>query len=100
MEEIKNLIELSHNPSLIDVNLSPNENTIYHIYSDGEITEQKGGLAYGRRSERTIFNSLYKSLPFDFFPNFITNHLGDKHGFAIVTYDDALKIRVAIQNTV
>jgi len=25
---------------------SPNGNTIYHLYSDGEITYQKGGWAY------------------------------------------------------
>lgn len=30
---------------------SPNGNTIYHLYSDGEITFQKGGWAYLKRSE-------------------------------------------------
>lgn len=30
---------------------SPNGNTIYHLYSDGEITFQKGGWAYLQRSE-------------------------------------------------
>jgi len=30
---------------------SPNENVIYHLYNDGEITHQKGSWAYLKRSE-------------------------------------------------
>jgi hypothetical protein len=36
--------------SLIHPDESPNVNTIYHLYNDGEITSQKGGWAYGQRS--------------------------------------------------
>jgi len=35
---------------LIQPNESPNGNTIYHLYSDGTITHQKGGSAYLQRS--------------------------------------------------
>jgi hypothetical protein len=31
-------------------NESPNGNTMFHLYSDGEVTYQKGGWAYGKRS--------------------------------------------------
>jgi hypothetical protein len=36
---------------LVNPKESPNGNTIYHLYSDGEITFQKGGRAYLARSE-------------------------------------------------
>jgi hypothetical protein len=36
---------------LINPKQSPNENTIHHLHSDGVITYQKGGDAYGQRSE-------------------------------------------------
>ena len=36
---------------LINPRQSPNENTIHHLHSDGVITYQKGGDAYGQRSE-------------------------------------------------
>ena len=41
---------------LIDLsdNASPNENQIYHLYSNGEITHQKGAWAYLKRSEFNI----------------------------------------------
>jgi hypothetical protein len=50
-EEIQEKINSSHNPDLVIKDASPNGNRIYHIYSDGEITNQKGGWAYLRRSE-------------------------------------------------
>jgi hypothetical protein len=41
----------SSSNGLIIPNESPNGNTIYHLYSDGEITCQKGGWAYLSRNE-------------------------------------------------
>jgi hypothetical protein len=41
---------------LIDLNKSPNGNIIYHLYSNGEITSQKGGTAYLQRSEFEDWN--------------------------------------------
>ena len=37
--------------TLVDRTASPNGNQIYHFYNDGEITHQKGGWAYQRRTE-------------------------------------------------
>lgn len=42
--------------SLVHPDESPNANTIYHLYNDGEITSEKGGWAYGQRS---VFTSAY-----------------------------------------
>ena len=39
---------------LINPTESPNKNIIYHLYSNGEISFQKGGLAYKERSEFTL----------------------------------------------
>jgi hypothetical protein len=36
---------------LVLLDESPNGNIIYHLYSDGSITYQKGGWAYQQRSE-------------------------------------------------
>ena len=38
---------------LVNPKESPNGNIIYHLYSDGEISFQKGGWAYLQRSEFT-----------------------------------------------
>ncbi len=35
---------------------SPNGNQIYHLYSDGEITFQKGAWAYEKRGENTYYH--------------------------------------------
>ncbi len=56
------------NSMLIKRNEAPNANTIYHFYSSGEITFQKGGDVYGLRTE---FNSAYdlggaRKYPFKF----------------------------------
>ena len=34
----------------------PNGNQIYHLYSDGEITYQKGAWAYEKRGEHTYYH--------------------------------------------
>jgi hypothetical protein len=38
---------------------TPNSNTIYHLYCDGEITYQKGGFAYLLRTEFSLARELY-----------------------------------------
>ena len=40
-----------HDHSLVDEKAQPNANIIYHLQSDGKITYQKGGWAYGSRTE-------------------------------------------------
>lgn len=58
VKDINDLIKEYHNPSLVKPEESPNGNTIYHIYSNGQITSQKGGFAYLQRSEFVNFNSI------------------------------------------
>ncbi len=94
MEIIKEVIDQSHDPSLINPDESPNGNTIFHIYSDGEITQQKGGKAYGQRSEFSYQYSVGKKIPKEMFPLYRNDY-----GYAIVTYEDALKIRELIKNS-
>ena len=54
MDLIQSYINQSHNFNLIDPNETPNANIIYHVYSDGEITYQKGGWVYQQRSVFTL----------------------------------------------
>ena len=76
------------NPNgLIDTsaNASPNGNQIYHLYSNGEITYQKGAWAYTKRSE---FNHTYaipgaKQLPFKF-----VKEAADGTTYAILTKEE------------
>lgn len=50
IEMLANLIRQKHNPGLVVPTAAPNGNMIYHLYPDGEITFQKGGFAYLKRS--------------------------------------------------
>jgi len=43
LENIKKLIIKCHNTALLKPDESLNAIIIYHIYSDGEITDEKGG---------------------------------------------------------
>ena len=86
--ELQELINKSHNTQLVNVEKSPNENTIYHIYSDGEITYQKGSWAYLNRSEFSEKSSLSNNFTQLEFPKKTYNY-----GYAIVTLEDAIVIR-------
>lgn len=82
-----------NNPhGLIDTtkNASPNCNLIYHLYSNGEITCQKGAWAYLQRSEFTLENgiSVAKKLPFQF-----VNNAQDGTTYAILTYEECKLFR-------
>lgn len=75
---------------LIDTcaNASPNGNQIYHLYSSGEITFQKGAWAYLHRSE---FNHTYaihgaKYLPFKFL-----KEATDGTTYVILTKEECVK---------
>lgn len=39
-----------HNPGLVDPDAAPNGNIIHKLWSDGGVTYEKGGFAYGQRS--------------------------------------------------
>ena len=87
-EEIQKKINSSHNPNLVIKDSSPNENLIYHIYNDGEITIQKGGWAYHHRSEFSDKPPIGKYKHNLKFP---IKSRG--HSYAIVTKNDAYLIR-------
>ena len=77
---------------LIDTsaNASPNGNHIYHLYSSGEITHQKGAWAYMKRSE---FHSEYyisgaRKMPFKF-----VKEAADGTTYAILTYEECKLFR-------
>lgn len=115
-DEIRQLqadICAAHNPELVDKTnkLSPNENTIYHIYSDGEVTEQKGSWAYRQRSERTYcaISRVLTEDGFGFTHNFVNcgpicnklglilaTHTHSGYSYAIVTLEQALEFRKRI----
>lgn len=87
-----NLHYVNGRNTLIDIskNASPNENHIYHLYSNGEITYQKGAWAYGQRSE---FNCAYeisgaRNIQFKF-----VNEAADGTTYAILTKEQCFYFR-------
>jgi len=90
MEEINDKIASSHNPELVIPSAAPNGNLIYHIYNDGEISYQKGGHAYGNRSEFTLLDGINYKYKFNF--PLTKNNIG----YAITTQYDAESIRILI----
>lgn len=53
---------------LVNIDESASENLIYHLYSTGEISFQKGGSAYLQRSEFTKYGKIdnFKALDLKF----------------------------------
>ena len=96
-EQIYLLINQYHDPNLIDLAEISNSNHIYHIYSDGEITSQKGGCLYGQRREITLESSFTINLDRGRFPEQTENEL---YGFAIVTRENASEIREAMRKLI
>ena len=87
-QDIYKLIMEFHDPSLVKPLEQPNGNLIYHLYNDGEITQQKGGYAYKQRTEFTRESSIKNKLD----PNNFPMKLNDL-GYAIMTYENAYIIR-------
>jgi hypothetical protein len=80
-----------HSPTgLINPKESPNGNQIYHLYSTGEISFQKGGWAYLQRSECTsdgkIFN--YQKLGLK-----LPKQAADGSTYVILTKDECKNFR-------
>lgn len=69
---------------------SPNANTIYKIWSDGEITYEKGGFAYGERSLKQSRGPLVY-LDKSTLPKF-PNDQGNGNSYAILTTDECYKV--------
>jgi hypothetical protein len=87
-QDIYKLIMEFHDPSLVKPLEQPNGNLIYHLYNDGEITQQKGGRAYKQRTEFTMKMPIKNILD----PNNFPMKLND-FGYAIMTNENALIIR-------
>jgi len=92
--KINEKIKLYHNEELIKTNEQPNENKIYKLYENFEITMEKGGWAYGQRSQFTYKNRLFTKKPnyLDDFP--IKEYPKNPYGlsYAIMTLDQCLEI--------
>jgi hypothetical protein len=76
--------------------MSPNENTIYHLYNDGTIVSTKGGEVYGQRS---FIDTAPAVIPRYFadkfkFNKFTTVGLEMRiESYSILTRDECLAIR-------
>ena len=90
IEKVNRLIETNHNPDLINLEINPNENTIYKIYSDFGITSEKGGWSYGRRNLFNYMTPLFNKSPIGVkrFPCKIENDMS----YAIMKLEDCLEI--------
>lgn len=69
---------------------SPNANQIYHFYSNGEITHQKGAWAYPLRTEFNLLHEIpgAKNLPFKF-----AKKAYDGTTYVILTQEECYKFR-------
>ncbi len=70
---------------------SPNTNTIYKAWSDGEITYEKGGYAYGDRSMKQVTLPLVYFSDKSVLPTFPIAHGGNT--CAILTLDECRNVR-------
>lgn len=91
LEQIADSIKNAHNPQLVLPEESPNGNWITHLYSDGEITSQKGGWAYLQRSEFTDSYAKFKKNYIELFPL-----KRNQYTYAIMTDADAKRIQKMI----
>jgi hypothetical protein len=95
IQKLNQIIIKSHefhylnNPNgLLQPNCSPNGNTMYHLYSSGEISQQKGGWAYKQRSEFILEKAITFSKLF-IFPNIAD----DNTTYVILTEDECYHFR-------
>lgn len=70
---------------------APNTNTIYKVWNDGEITNEKGGHAFGERSKRSSAQPLVSGVD-SVLPTFPLNGNGI-HSYAILTMDECSAVR-------
>lgn len=89
-EFVNKAVSERHNPGLIKKEEQPNGNIIYKLYSNGTITREKGGWAYGQRS---VFDVKYECVRPNTFFSFPEK--GDRKGdtYAIMTEEECHKIR-------
>ena len=87
---INRLANRLNDEKLIDTDKAPNENIIYHLYSDGTITRQKGSWAYGKR---TIFEIKSKCLGQNKYFKFPIESIIEGDTYSIMTEENCNKIR-------
>jgi len=85
--QIETMAKDIHNLKLVDTSKSPNENTIYILWGDLEITDEKGSWAFGQRSVRTCYPPHYSHSLFAF--PFVRNG----YQGIMLPYEDALLFR-------
>ena len=92
--KIYKMVEELNNDNLVNNNESPNANIIYHLYSDGNITSQKGGWAYGQRTEFIAASSIdiKMNLDIDKFKYLLSTNT-TTFGYIIVSEENARLIR-------
>jgi len=73
--------------------VSPNGNTIYHLYSTGETTHQKGAWAYLDRSEFTISPDFMSQQGLTKFPFKFPKALNSGITYAILTQEETKLFR-------
>ena len=96
LKKIYDMLKTLNDDKLFDTTKAPNDNIIYHLYSDGQITYQKGGWAYLDRSEYTILPTITKIMNLDinkFAHKCKTLSSNNTYGYIIVTSENACKIR-------
>lgn len=98
IEQLNTFINEAHNAhyrdtpnGLINANESPNGNQIYHLYSTGEISFQKGGRAYMQRSEFMTHGNMpnYQKLRLKF-----PNAAADGSTYVILTEEECKNFRL------
>jgi hypothetical protein len=87
---INTFVSEKNNPNLIIRDAQPNENAIYKLYSDGTITREKGGWAYGRR---TVFDVKCECVKPNTFFTFPLRGFKDGDTYAIMTELDCHRLR-------
>lgn len=70
---------------------SPNTNTIYKVWSDGEITYEKGGYAFGDRSLKQVSLPIVHLSNKSWLPKFPIQH--GENSCAMLTLDECRHIR-------
>lgn len=88
IKDLEAEINAANNPGLVKPDEQPNGNTIFHLYSNGKITYQKGGWAYGQRSEFTSEYCIETPNMFGF--QFVNP---SKYGLSYVIVDEETAIR-------
>lgn len=89
-EYVNDKVKTLNNPEIVDNSLQPNANIIYKLYSDGTVTREKGGWAYGNRNVTDVLYEIIRPNTFFTFPYKGEND-GDTYG--ILTYDDCVRVR-------